>query len=214
VLRHWPTRPRPATHRVRRLTAMAGGQFRQPNDPNGPTGFGRALSSVKRPNPLVIAWRWRYELALALGLAGSTFGIIQAYGVIWLVAALMAVTAAFGLWPPGRRLLVTRAWCVITPHRLRTGCANAWIHSRYGRLPIILLTTAQPFGERVLLWCVAGVSAEDLISAREALIAACWAADIKVIRSGRHRQLVIVDVIRRPPDGPASPEADRLSWPG
>ena len=42
---------------------MAGGQFRQPNDPNGPTGFGRALSSVKRPNPLVIARRWRYERA-------------------------------------------------------------------------------------------------------------------------------------------------------
>ncbi len=214
MLRHWPARPGPATHRVRRLTAMAGGQFRQPNDPNGPTGFGRALSSVKRPNPVVIAWRWRYELALVLRLAGSAFGIIRAYGVIWLVAVLMAVTAAFGLWPPGRRLLVTRAWCVITPHRLRTGCANAWIHSRYGRLPVILLTTAQPFGERVLLWCVAGVSAENLIAARETLIAACWAADIKVIRSNRHRQLVIVDVIRRPPDRPASPGADRLSWPG
>jgi hypothetical protein len=193
---------------------MAGGQFRQPNDPNGPTGFGRALSSVKRPNPVVIAWRWRYELALVLGLAGSTFGILQAYGVIWLAAAPTAATAAFGLWPPGRRLLVTRAWCVITPHRLRTGCANAWINSRYGRLPIILLTTAQPFGERVLLWCVAGISAEDIVAAREALIAACWAAEIKVNRSDRHRQLVIVDVIRRPPSSPASPEADRLSWPG
>jgi hypothetical protein len=193
---------------------MAGGQVRQPNDPNGPTGFGKALSSVKRPNPMVIAWRWRYELALVAGLAWGTFGIIRAYGAIWLVAALIAVTAAFGLWPPGRRLLVTRAWCVITPHRLRAGCANAWIHSRYGRLPIILVTTAQPFGERVLLWCVAGVSAVDLIAAREALIAACWAADIKVVQSDRHRQLVIVDVIRRPPDSPASPEADRLSWPG
>ena len=69
---------------------MAGGQFRQPNDPNGPTGFGRALSSVKRPNPLVIAWRWRYELALALGLAGSTFGIIRAQGLS-------------GWWPPSWR---------------------------------------------------------------------------------------------------------------
>ena len=131
-----------------------------------------------------------------------------------LVRHTVKIAAAFGLWPPGRRLLVTRAWCVITPHRLRTGCANAWINSRYGRLPIILLTTAQPFGERVLLWCVAGVSAEDLVAAREALIAACWAADIKVNRSDRHRQLVIVDVIRRPPNSPASPEADRLSWPG
>lgn len=209
MLRHWPPRPRPAIHRIRLLTAVAGGQFRQPNDPSGPAGFGKALTSVKRPNPAVIAWRWRYELALA----GSTFGIIQVYGAIWLVAVFVAVTVAFGLWPPGRRLLIMRAWCVMTPHRLRTGCANSWIHSRYGRLPIILLTTAQPFGERVLLWCVAGITAEDLVAAREALIAACWAADIQVMRSDRHRQLVIMDVIRRLPDRPPSPEADRLSWP-
>lgn len=60
MLRHWPTRPRPATRCVRRLTAMAGGQFRQPNDPNGSTGFGRALSSVKR-GPVTIPRRGGFQ---------------------------------------------------------------------------------------------------------------------------------------------------------
>ena len=120
----------------------------------------------------------------------------------------------FGVWPRGRRLLIKRAWCVITPHRLRTGCAHAWIQSRRGQLPIILFTTPQPFGERVTLWCVAGTSAADLIAARDVLIAACWAADIQIIRSRQHAHVVIVDVVRRPPDRPPAPEPDRLSWPG
>jgi len=83
---------------------VAGDSSASRNGPSGPTGFGKALTSVKRPNPAVIAWRWRYELALA----GSTFGIIQVYGVIWLVAVFVAVTVVFGLWPPGRRLLIMR----------------------------------------------------------------------------------------------------------
>ena len=81
-------------------------------------------------------------------------------------------------------------------------------------MPIILFTTPRSFGERVTLWCVAGTTAEDLLAARDVLIASCWAADIRIVRSQDHAHIVIVDVIRRPPDQPPAQEPDRLSWPG
>jgi hypothetical protein len=121
--------------------------------------------------------------------------------------------AMFSVWPRGRRLLIRRAWCIITPHRLRTGFAHAWIQSRRGRLPIILATTSQPFGERVALWCVAGTSAEDLLAARDVLMVACWAADLRIVRSQTYAHMVIVDLIRRAPDSPPDPEAEQMTWP-
>src|SRR5258705_9493438 len=102
---------------------MAGGRPRQPNDPGVLTSLESALRSA-RPNPLVIIWRWRYELALALGLPAAAIAIARGLGPVWLVATGVALAAIFGLWPDGRRLLVKRAWCVITPHRLRAGCAH------------------------------------------------------------------------------------------
>ena len=193
---------------------MAGGRPRQPNDPSVMASVEKALSSVTRPNPLVVGWRWRYELALMLALAAVTFVIVQTLGAIWLAVIVTAATATLVLWPAGRRLLIRRAWCIITPHRLRAGCAHSWIQSRYGKLPVILRTTAQPFGERVLLWCVAGISAEDLRGAREVLTAACWATDMRITASERHAHLVIVDVIRRHPPEPPGLEPERMTWPG
>jgi hypothetical protein len=192
---------------------MAGGRPRQPNDPSVLSSVESALRSA-RANLLVVIWRWRYELALVLGLPAAAIAIARGLGVVWLVATVAALAATFGLWPDGRRLLVKRAWCVITPHRLRTGCAHSWIQSRSGKLPIILFTTPQPYGERVLLWCVAGISAEDLVAAKDLLIAACWAADMRISRSERHAHIVVVDVIRHRQTSPADPETERMSWPG
>jgi hypothetical protein len=196
------------------VRAVAGGRPRQPNDPSVLSSLESALSSAPRPNPILIAWRWRYELGLLLGLGFGSFAIFQTLGAVWLAATWAALGAVLGLWRRGRRLLIARAWCIITPHRLRTGFAHSWVQSRRGKLPAILLTTPQPFGERVTLWCVAGISAEDLAAAKDVLIAACWAADIRIVRSQRHAHIVIVDVVRRPPASPPTPEAERMSWPG
>lgn len=166
------------------------------------------LGSVARPNPLVLAWRWRYELMLATGMPFGAILLAGILGATWALAVSGALIAVLALWPPARHRLVAWAWCVITPHRVRTGCAEAWIHSRQGRLPAVLLTTRQPFGERVHLWCRPGTSVQDFVSARAVLIAACWAQDIRVTCSLRHAQLVTLDVVRRPasrrPDATAS----------
>jgi hypothetical protein len=172
--------------------------YRRPfNTRQALAGLQIALSTVPRPNPIVIAWRWRYELALTAVLPLGLAALANAAGPILAATGLAVLPGLITLWPAARRLLVTQAWRVITPHRIRTACAQAWIHSRAGKIPIILLTSAEPFGERVLVWCRAGTSIEDFDSARSLLAAACWAHEAVLTRSERFAQLVTIDVIRR-----------------
>jgi hypothetical protein len=179
-------------------------------------GMNYAVGTVARANPVVAAWRWRYELAGMAVLAAGwlVLGPVAMAAVAAGLAAALIGTVAY--WPQGRAFLAARAWCIITPHRVRVACAQAWIHSRAGKIPVVLLTRRQPFGERVYLWCRAGTSADDLSSARVLLAAACWADDIQVTRSPRYAHLVTVDVIRRArPGGPAgAPELSRVGAAG
>jgi hypothetical protein len=165
-------------------------------------GLELARGSVARPNPLVVVWRWRYELTLVILLVAAVLALWSAIGV-WELATVGAAGGLIAVCPAARRYLAVRAWCVITPHRLRTGCAQAWIHSRRGKIPVVLFTSAESFGERVYLWLRAGVSLEDLIVARPMLTTACWATDVYVARHERFAHLVMLDVIRRPSGRPA-----------
>jgi hypothetical protein len=160
-----------------------------------------ALGTVAPPNPFVFAWRWRYELGLGIGLPVALVALGGIPLMLGTLSALAVLVGAALFWAPARRYLIARVWCVITSHRVRVGCAQAWIHSRRGKIPIVLLTTRQPFGERVHLWCRAGTSAMDLTSARPLMIAACWARDIRVRVDERFAQLVTLDVIRHLPPG-------------
>lgn len=164
-------------------------------------GLQYALGTVAPPNPLVFAWRWRYELSLGIGLPVTLVALGGIPVMLATLGTLAVLVGAALVWAPARRHLIARAWCIITPHRVRVGCAQAWIHSRRGKIPIVLLTTRQPFGERVHLWCRAGTSAIDFTSARPLVTAACWARDIRVSGNERFAQLITVDVIRHSPPG-------------
>lgn len=157
-----------------------------------------AFTPVARPNLIVIAWRWRHELATAAGLPVSAVLLAHVIGTPAIFMSFLILAGAVAILPPARRLATAWAWCVITPHRIRTGCAQAWIHSREGKIPIILLTRPEPSGERVQLWCRAGTSIEDFYPARRLLAAACWAHDLQFARSERYAPLVTIHVIRRP----------------
>ncbi len=139
---------------------MAFGRPRRPNDPSIMASVETAVSMVARPGLIARMWHWRYELGLIAGvvLAAVSVGLILGPG--WLTvmaAATIAILAGSMAWAPSRRRLIARAWCVITPHRVRTGCTHAWIQTRDGRLPTVLYTAAADFGERVWLWCRAGI---------------------------------------------------------
>jgi hypothetical protein len=189
---------------------MASGRPRDPNDPSVWASVETALSDGPRTGIVGVLWYWRYELMVILGLPAGALAIGLTLGTGWLIAAAVlsaGTVAGLGLWPAGRNFLKKRAWCVITAHRVRAGCMNAWIQSRNGRLPVVLRTTAKPFGERVRLWCPPGVSVEDLEAAHDILAAACWARDVQVVRSARYAHIVTLDVIRRDLTSPAEPGA-------
>ena len=117
------------------------------------------------------------------------------------------------VWPPSRQALTARAWRVITPHRIRTGCTHAWIQTRDGWLPVVLYTVPADFGERVWLWCRAGITARDLQAARDVLRAACWASDVRVVLNDRRSHIVVLEVIRRLPAGRHAGATPNPAWP-
>ena len=196
---------------------MASGRPRRPNDPSIMSSVETAISSVSRPGPLGRLWHWRYELALMAGLPLAALAIGYTLGLGWLIAmaaTALAVMGAVLAWRPARRWLIARAWCVITPHRVRTGCVHAWVQTRDGRLPIVLYTAPADFGERVMLWCRAGITAGDFEGARDILRAACWASDVRVVVNDRRSHIVVLEVIRRRPAGrPDEGDPVTPGWP-
>lgn len=155
----------------------------------------RELRPVARPNILVLLWRWRWELALFLCLPVGLTVLTIRLGWIWSLALIAITTVTLG-WPNARYWVVAHGRCIITAHRVRTGCAQAWIQSRAGKLPIILLTTPRPWGERVYIWCRAGICLEDFQAASDILGCACWASGTYITSSIRYSHIVILDVIR------------------
>jgi hypothetical protein len=192
------------------------GRPRQPNDPSVMASVEAAISQVARPGLVTRLWHWRYETGLVAGVVLGAVGIGATLGLDWLLGtavAVLAVLAAALAWSPSRRRVIARAWCVITPHRVRTGCAHAWIQTRDGRLPVVLYTVPADFGERVWIWCRAGITAGDLAAARDILRAACWASDVRVVVNDQRSHIVVLEVIRRFPGGRHAGETPNPGWP-
>jgi len=171
----------------------------------------KALMPPARANPLVVAWRWRYELIglAALVLLAMALQQAGAVGAVVMAGAAVAALELLARWPAGRRWAIARAWCVVTPHRVRTACVRARIHSTRGRLPAVLGCSPRQYGEAVLLWLPAGVTAGDLHADRQLIAAACYAYDVRVMPNSRYRHIVTLKVIRhpkRPARQPAGPD--------
>lgn len=179
---------------------MPAGRPQGPNDPSLISSLEMALRDIPRPSAAEIAWRWRWEAAIVVGLGGLSALIATSIGLAGLAAAAgagLAAGAALLCWPPARQRIVAQAWCFITPHRILAGCANAWVQTRRGRLPIILSAAPAPYGERLRLWLRAGLTAADLHATRDVLAVACWATEVRVVPCPRRAHLVILEVIRK-----------------
>ena len=179
---------------------MAAGRPHGPNDPSLMSSLEMAVREARRPGPAELAWNWRWEFGILAAFAVSSGLIASEFGLLALAvttgAGLAASTAALLCWPPARQWCIARAWCLITPHRVRAGCVNAWVQTRSGRLPLILATTPAAYGEQVRLWLRAGLTAADLHAARDVLAAACWATEVRVVPSTRYAHLVTLEVVR------------------
>jgi hypothetical protein len=193
---------------------MVSGRPQRRNDPSVMSSLESAVREIQRPGLIESTWNWRWELGIAAVAAGLSAAIATDLGLVWLATIAGAGLAAFSAllrWPPARRRVIARAWCVITPHRVRVGCVNAWVQTRRGKLPVVFSAAPTDFGERVQLWCRAGITAADLLAARDILAVSCWATEVRVIPSARHAHLVTLEVIRN--HYPERPVPSPQDWP-
>jgi hypothetical protein len=147
--------------------------------------------------PAGIAWRWRTEL-LTLGVLAAVLRRLDTWVTLtWALVALGGFAVVVLAVPYSRRFITRRFWCVLARHRLQRLCYEARLHTRSGRLPLILWTRPTKVGERTWVLCRAGICAEDFEAHIGELRAACYARDARVTRNRRWSQLVTIDIIRR-----------------
>jgi len=82
-------------------------------------------------------------------------------------------------------------------HRIQRVCYETRMHTRSGRLPLVLRITRTEVGERALIWCRAGICAEDFEAHAGEIAAACYARQARISVSKRRAQLVTLDIVRR-----------------
>jgi len=143
------------------------------------------------------AWRWRTELIVIGGLGAALIWLSRQITIDWAAVVLAAAIGITFTVPWTRRFIIRRFWCVLARHRFHRLCWEARLHTRAGRLPVVLWTRPTKVGERLTVWCRAGIAAEDFEQHTGELRAACYARDARVTRNTSWSQLVTIDIIRR-----------------
>ena len=166
------------------------------NHRNNPYVLDRAFAQVHHSAAGTI-WRFRTELtALAAATAGA-WQLALTVTVAWMVIILTATTVAVMGLPRTRRFIIGRAWCVLSRHRIQRVCFETRMHTRSGRLPLVLRITPTQVGERALIWCRAGICAEDFEAHAAEIASACLARQARIEGNRRWAQLVHLDIVRR-----------------
>jgi hypothetical protein len=146
-----------------------------------------------------IGWRWRIELALLVTTLAVFWRLAILITALWALIVLAAVITAALVVPHSRRFITRRAWCVISRHRLQRVFYETRMHTRAGRLPLILWIRPTRVGERAWILCRAGVCADDFDAYKAEIGSACYAREARVIRHPKHANLVTLDIIRHDP---------------
>jgi hypothetical protein len=163
------------------------------NQRNNPYQLEELFHNFNR-TPAGIAWRWRTELAV---LAAALRWLDSLIALNWAGIALGGLVAVVLAVPHSRRFITRRLLCVLARHRLQRLCFEARLHTRSGRLPLIVWIRPTKVEERAWILCRAGVCAEDFDAHIGELRAACYARDARVIRKRRWSHLVTIDIVRR-----------------
>jgi hypothetical protein len=140
-----------------------------------------------------VAWRWRTELTILILISAALWRLTLLTTLTWAGVLTGLALTTLGLLPWTRH----RFWCVLTRHRLQRLCWEARLHTRSGRLPLVLWARPTKVGVRLYVLCRAGICAEDFQAHIGELRAACYARDARVTRNTRWSQLVTIDIIRR-----------------
>jgi hypothetical protein len=142
-------------------------------------------------------FRFRTELAtFTAGTAGG-WELARAITLTWAMVTLTTAATILTVLPWTRRFVIRRAWCVLSRHRIQKVCFETRMHTRSGRLPLVLRIHPTQVGERALIWCRAGICAADFEAHTPEIAAACYARQARVAGNKRWAQLVQVDIVRR-----------------
>ena len=142
-------------------------------------------------------FRFRTELATVTATTTGGWALAKALTVTWAVVILITTATVVTALPWSRRFAVRRAWCVLSRHRIQKVCFETRMHTRAGRLPLVLRIHPTKVGERALIWCRAGICAADFEAHAQEIAAACYARQARVEGHKRWAQLVQVDIVRR-----------------
>ena len=142
-------------------------------------------------------FRFRTELAALTAATTGGWELAKAVTLAWTVVILTVTAAVLAVLPWTRRFIIDRAWCVLSRHRIQKVCFETRMHTRSGRLPLVLRIFPTQVGERALIWCRAGICAADFEAHAEEIAAACYARQARVAGSKRWAQLVNLDIVRR-----------------
>src|SRR5262249_34271837 len=142
-------------------------------------------------------FRFRTELAAVTAVTFGGWELAKAITSTWAVVIVMATVAVVTMLPWTRRFVARRAWCVLSRHRIQKVCYETRMHTRSGRLPLVLRIYPTKVGERALIWCRAGICAADFEAHTGEIAAACYARQARVEGNKRWAQLVQVDIVRR-----------------
>ena len=166
------------------------------NHRNNPYFFDEMLVRGKRTAAGVL-WRFRTEaMVLVTGTAG-VWELAKAVTTAWLTVILIMTGTAVTVVPQARRFITRRAWCVLSRHRIQKVCFETRMHTRSGRLPLVLRIHPTKVGERALIWCRAGICAADFEAHAAEIAAACYARQARIEGHRKWAQLVQLNVVRR-----------------
>lgn len=155
------------------------------------------LAATMHSSAIGVIWRMRAEMLVFLTTASAFLAVSWFLAIIWAALILGAVTMATAALPQSRRFVMRRAWCVISRHRIQRVFFETRMHTRSGRLPLVLRIHPTEVGERAVIWCRAGICFEDFEAHTGEIAAACYAREARVERSKRWAQIVVVLIVRR-----------------
>jgi hypothetical protein len=144
-----------------------------------------------------VIWRMRTELATLTTVTASFVALIHVIAIVGAAVILATSMAVIMAVPHSRRFVIRRAWCVLSRHRIQRVFFETRMHTRSGRLSLVLRIHPTEVGERALIWCRAGICFEDFEAHTGEIAAACYAREARIERSKRWAQIVVVNIVRR-----------------
>jgi hypothetical protein len=151
----------------------------------------------RRPGLITLAWRWRTEIALLIALVGVEYLLTKVMPLITAVLVTAAVIGILFAIAVTRGWIVRRGWCLFTRHQLYGVFRETRTTTRMGRLPLIMRVSPTDYGERVVVWCRAGIPVERLQGIESEIRDACMADEVDF--QPVHAPFARIEVVRRTP---------------